>query len=565
MAEAATGTELEPARLNLPQGLLDGEPVERIVSLARAPWARQLLTLVGLAAAIAVGFASVLWIREPDYRPLASEYQNVDSAVVTGILDDMGADYRIERDGIIVVASDDLYRAQLKLAEAGAVKNATPGFELLDDQPRFGTSQFMESARFRQGLEGELARTIMAINGIRRARVHLAIPRQSALLRAERQASASVTLSLLPGAELTPGQVKAITRLVAGAVPGLSASAVTVVDQNSRLLSAPDEGANSAETEQLEYIRQREQALQRKIHNVLAPIVGVHRFSAEVSVDVDFTWVEETEERFDPEKGVVLSEKMLDEQRVAERPPAGIPGAVSNQPPAISEAPETLQRAVAGQVAAASGAHTRSESLRNYEHNRTISHRRYPVGEIRRQTVSVLVDDRLTPGEDGSPSTSPWSAEQLAHIEALVKSAVGFDESRGDVVAVVNSTFFVPMEEPEPTPEPLVPVDKLLLYGGIGLSLLLGIVAFRLLRSSAERPESTNFEATLALPEPKDFDDTLLEGVLDDVVSLGTESVDAPMANSAINYVRQLEAIRTLIHYDAARVAEVVKNWVADE
>ena len=540
-----------------------GVQLQRLGDLTRVPWVRQLAFMVGVAGSIALGFATVLWMIEPEYQPITSEFQSFDTATVTGILDGSDIPYKLDvRSGLVLVPSENMARARLKLAEAGAVGDGPAGFEILDEPRSFGTSQFMESARFRQGLEGELGRTIGSINGVRRARVHLAIPRESSFLQSERKASASVTLHMLPGAELSRGQVKAISRLVAGAVPQLDASDVTIVDQNSRLLSANDD--ESFSEEQLEFRRQREASLQRKIHNVLAPIVGYDRFSAEVSVDLDFAWVEETQERFDPDAGVVLSERTLAEQRVGDRARVGIPGAVSNQPPAVGEAPQTLEEAGVN-LLDPRGQQSRSEQLRNFEHNRTISHRRFPVGEVRRQTISVLVDNRLFANDEGVAVSEPWSEDELARMETLVRNAVGFDAERGGGVAVVNSAFFEAIPEPVAEPAPLVRMDDVLLYGGSAATLMLIVLAFRLMSGSRRKSKpTTDFEDSLALPDPQDFDDSMLEGVLDDVVSLGTDG-DAKMSNSAVNYARQLEAIRTLIHHDPTRVAEVVKNWVSDE
>src|SRR5690606_26050782 len=206
-----------------------------------------------------------------------------------------------------------------------------------------GTSQFMEAARYRRGLEGELARTISSLNNVKSARVHLAIPKSSVFVRDERKPSASVLLELYSGRSLEPGQVLAIINLVATSVPELNKSQVTVVDQKGNLLSDQQELTElTVAGRQFEYSRRVESLLTQRVHNILRPILGSDRYKAEVSADVDFNAVESTTETFNPDQPALRSEQSVSEQRQSSQPPQGVPGALSNQPPAPGAAPEAL-------------------------------------------------------------------------------------------------------------------------------------------------------------------------------------------------------------------------------
>lgn len=313
------------------------------------PMLRQVGLLIALAASVAMGFSVVLWMREPDYKPLTGVSSAYQANQVAEVLQAEGIAYRMDSaTGMLLVPVDSLHAARMKIAGSEAGSGGQQGFELLDRDQGFGVSQFMETAMHRRSLEGELARSITSIQSIVQARVHLAIPKTTAFLRDQRMPSASVTVTLAPSQSLGEGQVRAIMNLVAGAVPELKADHVTVIDQSGRLLSGQDEDEGFADTDrQLRYVKQVETKLNDKIRNILLPTVGANRFMAEVAADVDFTSVEETEELFNPDLPALRSEQTLNEQRVGDGADGGVPGALSNQPPAVATAPETAVDAVA--------------------------------------------------------------------------------------------------------------------------------------------------------------------------------------------------------------------------
>ena len=208
-------------------------------NLIHMPAIRQVALMIGLAASVAIGFAVVLWSQEPDYRPLLTNLNGLDAGAVVETLNQSGIKYKVEpNSGALLVRSSDLGEARLRLATSGVIAESKPmGFELLDQEQGLGTSQFMETTRYRRGLEGELARTIASLNNVRNARVHLAIPKSSVFVRDERKPSASVLVDLQQGASLEPSQVMAIINLVATSVPELHKDQVTVVDHKGNLLS----------------------------------------------------------------------------------------------------------------------------------------------------------------------------------------------------------------------------------------------------------------------------------------------------------------------------------------
>src|SRR3990167_2868307 len=340
MAEAAldnlpttTGAESKPPLFGL----------SFLENLADMPMLRQVGLLVGLAASVAIGFAVVLWSQQPDYRPLYGSLAGMDANQVTETLAAADISYTLEpNSGALLVKAEDLARARLKLATAGVNPgDGNLGFEILDQEQGLGTSQFMEATRYRRGLEGELARTISSLNNVKAARVHLAIPKSSVFVRDERKPSASVLVELYSGRGLEPSQVMAIVNLVASSVPEMDKAQVTVVDQKGNLLSDIQEMSElTMAGKQFDYSRRMESLFTQRVHNILQPVLGSGRYKAEVSADVDFSAVESTSEMFNPDQPALRSEQSVNEQRTSSLGAQGVPGALSNQPPGPSSAPQ---------------------------------------------------------------------------------------------------------------------------------------------------------------------------------------------------------------------------------
>ena len=419
---------------------------------------RQLFLMVGLAASVAMGGAIVLWSVGEEYRPLYSSLDHMDPGEVLNILQSSQIDHKVdENTGALLVAADQIHDARLKLAGAGISPDGSFGFEMLDKEQPLGTSQFMESARFKRGLEGELGRTIASIQAVRGARVHLAIPKTSAFIRDVRKPTASVFLDLYGGSGINTEQVRAIANMVAFSIPELTIQNVTVVDQRGNLLSNFDADQDMAMAhKQLDYVREMEGRLVKRVSSILEPVLGEGNFRAEISANVDFTQVEQTDELFNPDLPAIRSEQMVEEGRGGGGV-GGVPGALSNQPPRDGQAPEQI---VDGGAAAPVGSvsTSRRQSVRNYELDRTISHTRHQVGRLRRLSVAVLVDNTTNiDSETGEIVSVAIEQSELDQLAILVRDAVGFDAARGDSVNIINSAFAV-KEAPEVVPMEEVPI-----------------------------------------------------------------------------------------------------------
>ncbi|MFT6431555.1 MAG: flagellar M-ring protein FliF, partial [Halopseudomonas sp.] len=265
----------------------EGKPflgMNSLDNLAQLPMLRQFGLLVGLAASVAIGFAVVLWSQQPDYQILYNDMNRYDSAQVTEILQTSRIDYRVDPNtGALLVASEDITDARMRLAGAGvSPRDDNLGFEILDRERGLGTSQFMEAATYRRGLEGEIARTISSMYNIKSARVHIAMPRSTVFVRDDRKPSASVLLEMYSGRALEPSQVMAIVNLVATSVPELGKDEVTVVDQSGTLLSDQSELSElTVAGRQFDYTRRMEESYTRRVNSILQPIVGAGRYRAE--------------------------------------------------------------------------------------------------------------------------------------------------------------------------------------------------------------------------------------------------------------------------------------------
>jgi flagellar M-ring protein FliF len=562
-------------------------------NLSEMTMLRQVGLMVGLAASVAIGFAVVLWSQQPDYKPLYPSLAGMDAKQVMDTLAAADIPYTVEpSSGALLVKSDDLQRARIKLAGAGvAPSDGNIGFEILDKDQGLGTSQFMEATRYRRGLEGELARTISSLNNVKGARVHLAIPKSSVFVRDERKPSASVLIELYSGRSLEPGQVNAIINLVATAVPELTKSQVTVVDQKGALLS--DQSENSELTmagKQFEYSRRMESMLTQRVQSILQPILGNDKYKAEVTADVDFSAVESTAENFNPDQPALRSEQSVNEQRSSSSGSSGVPGALSNQPPGPATAPQTTGGAAGATAAAvqpgqplldangqqimdpATGqpmlapypADKRQQSTKNFELDRSISHTKQQQGRVNRLSVAVVVDDRAkVDAKTGDVTHTPWSADDLARFTRLVQDAVGFNASRGDSVSVINVPFSADHGELIPD----VPFYTQPWFWDI-VKQVLGVLFILVLVFGVLRPVLNNITSGKGRQ---------LAGIDGDVELGGMVGLDGELANDRVSlggpqsillpspsegYDAQLNAIKSLVAEDPGRVAQVVKEWI---
>ncbi len=416
--------------------------------IGQIPGMRQLMLLGSLAISIAAGVMAAMWLWEPNFSLLYSNISGQEASEVVAVLSAAEIPYEIDRkSGAILVPDGQVHEARLKLASQGLPRGSGFGLESIAGESGFSTSQFMETARYHHALETELARTVTNLRPVQNARVHLALPKASAFLRSQSAASASVMISLYPGRKLEQSQVSAIVHLVASSIPNLSSAQITVVDQQGVLLSSPDDSSEMAiSTQQFEYVRNLEASYVNRIERLLIPLLGPGRIRATVSADMDFTVVEETREQYDPDNTVVRSEQISEDRTENTASAGGIPGALSNQPPAAADP-------AAQQSAAGAPVNQSSRQTRNFELNRTLSHTRQPTNRITRLAVAVVVDDKDAVNEEGETISEPLTATELEELTQIVKEAVGFSEQRGDTISVSNVSFYSapelePMEEP---------------------------------------------------------------------------------------------------------------------
>ncbi|MFO7278613.1 MAG: flagellar basal-body MS-ring/collar protein FliF [Pseudomonadota bacterium] len=541
---------------------------------------KPLLLLVGIAAAVAVGVSVVLWSQGPSYSLLYANLAPEDRAQIAQALEAAGIPYRLgNTEDTIEVPSERVSDARMKLAAQG-LPESNGGFALLTKESGFGVSQFMEGARYQHALETELARTIASLRPVEGARVHLAVPRQSAFVRDRRPASASVFVQLRPGKRLEREQVEAIVHLVASSIPELEAQAVTVVDQHGRLLSAPKSDDELAVRRQhLELAHRLEEEYARRIEALLTPLVGPGRVRAQVVAQVDMSTTEEAREQYRPESQVVRSEQLSEQSSIDALGPQGIPGSLSNQPPApgvvlpagnTNAAAPQQAGAAAAQTVPAVPTNTARQSTRNYEIDRTLAYTRQPAGRLARLTVAVLVDNVRTLGPDGTVQEKPLTPEQLEHITRLVKDAVGFDEARGDSVNVVNEPFNDPsldpsgdVEKPPLWEHPMVRDLARLLAGLILLIVLVLVVLRPLVRGLlGQGRDSQPQAAPPALPPAAE------EQAAESPPEPQPQATVIPREAAqlqALAFEQQVAHARSLVSQDPRRVAQVVRAWVADD
>lgn len=554
----------------------NGSRLDSFKQIASNPATRQLVLLVAVAAAVALGVAVVLWSRGPNYGLLYAGLEQKDAAAITQELQAGNTPYQLSSDGSSIMApAADLAALRLKLAAKGLPQGSAASSALPAADSPFGMSDLAERTRYQQLLETDLGATIGGLQSVRAARVHLALPKPSAFIRDSREASASVLVTLYPGRQLDAGQVAAIVHLVAASVPELDARQVSVIDQQGQLLTTDPDSPGAVGDNRLRMATRIENTYAQRIEELLTPLVGPGRVRAQVYADLDFSQSEKATETFGHDHPSLRSEQTSSEQRGSGAAAGGVPGALSNQPPALVTQP-TAAKPDAGKAAAdtataattttSNSGESSSSATRNYELDRTISHVSDPAGRLARLTVAVVLDDKLVgpatdpvSGTATTPKSVPFTPQELQRLTELTKNAVGFNAARGDSVSVVNQAFHhgpVPEALPE-TPLWERPGAMDLLKQGIGVLIAL-LVAFGLLRPLLKgllRGET----ASRALPAP--------------MPKISVRVDDEPAANEparlsavpTLAYEQRIGQARRMVGENSKQVAQVVKNWVNED
>jgi flagellar M-ring protein FliF len=559
--------QLSPAAL--PGSLLPMSTMER---LAAMPLRSKLALACAVLLLAALLLAGIVAGRQPEWRLLYTSLSDKDGGAVIAALAQMNVPHKFSDGGAsILVPAHQVHDVRLRLASQGLPKGGTVGFELMENQ-KFGVTQFQERLNFQRGLEGELARSIMALSAVQSARVHLALPNQTAFLREQQKPSASVLLTLYGGRALERGQIAGIVHLVASSVPELQPKSVSVLDQSGALLSQlPGEVPNGLDAMQLQYVRQAEQSLSQRILGILEPIVGAGNVKAQVTADIDFTQSEWTAEVYSPNQGQAPA--AVRSQHLSEAPggagsaagnaagngPGGSPGALSNQPPGhtaspVNGAPQALS------VAGASVG-VKRDAVTNYEVDKTVKVVRNATGALRRLSAAIIVNHASSAGPDGKPVVAPLAPAQMEQINALVREAIGFNKERGDSVQVVNAPFSVPLapavaevplwKQPE-TIEVARSLGPWLGLPVLALIIVLGLVrpAVRAARQAQPRMLEATVQDPISLDAPQSMQAPAKPALLPTAQAAKLQSRDA-----------QLENIRQLARQNPATVANVVRDW----
>lgn len=530
--------------------------------------------IVAGSAAVAIIVAMVLWAKSPDYRTLFSNLSDQDGGAIVTQLTQMNIPYRFtEGSGAIEVPADKVHELRLRLAQQRLPKGGAVGFELLD-QEKFGISQFSEQVNYQRALEGELARTIETLGPVKRARVHLAMPKPSLFVREQKSPSASVTVNLEPGRALDEGQISAVVHLVSSAVAGLPPGNVTLVDQGGHLLTQSNTSGRDLNDAQLKYASDVEGRIQRRIESILSPIVGNGNVHAQVTAQLDFANKEQTEEQYRPNgdasQAVLRSRQVNESEQIGSGLPGGVPGALSNQPAPANAAPITTppanqQNAQNGQNAQQTTTNTNAgprstqrNETSNYEVDRTIRHTKMNVGDIQRLSVAVVVNYKTLP--DGKPL--PLTAEQMKQLEDLTREAMGFSDKRGDTLNVVNSPFTATDDDSAELPfwKQQAFIEQLM---SAGRWLLVLLVAWFLWRK-AVRPQLTRrAEEAKAAQEREQLRQETQEAV--EVRLSKDEQTQQRRANQRLGAEVMSQRIREMSDNDPRVVALVIRQWMSND
>lgn len=579
--QTATGNQ---AVAELPAGTITLPPA--LHGMLDMPAAKQMGLIFSIGAAIAMVMLVGVWSISPAMTPLYASLDGKDAADVSSALMSAGIEYELNSTtGMVMVGKDKLHDARLKMAALGLPKKASMrGMEQLSDEQGFGTSQFVEAARYHHALEAELSRTISSLRNIRSARVHLALPKQSVFVRDRIAPSASVVVDLLGGEGINGSSVASIVHLVSSSVPFLNAQQVTVVDQNGRLLSdaSNKESGMAMSSKQYQYTRKLEMDFVRRIEMLLTPIIGVGKVRAEVNAEVDFDIIESTSENYDPEKRIVRSEQTSENRKASGSDAEGIPGALSNQPP--GDANLTEDTTINADAQSNGVINSSRNAVRNFELDRTISHAKRGNGKVKRLTVAVLVDHALLPAlkqapipaaPGAAPATAAvinkadkmvrreLNAEELQRLTQLIQEVIGFNEQRGDRVNVISAPFLA-TEELTAIEIPFYEQDwfwpTMKQAGG---ALLVLYLIFGVLKPSLKN--LSNYRPPVVIhANDEEADEEGLEGEVmrnenGEIIPDGSEEIPLPE-----DHDNKVEFAQKMVGHDPRRVAKVVKEWVAN-
>jgi flagellar M-ring protein FliF len=522
---------------------------------------KSLLPIAVLAVGITALVMMVMWRDQSSYKPLFGAREEIPAADMMAVLEEEGIPYRLHPEsGQVLIPAKRVGEARMLLASKGVVAKLPAGLELMDSKDPLGVSQFVQDVRFRRGLEGELARSIMSLEAVKSARVHVSVARSSSfVVTGDQKSSASVVIELKPGRQLQDEQIAAIINMVAGSAADLDPSRVTLVDQSGRLLSARVDLTEGFELGQgNDAAHHYEETTRKNAYELLAPVVGDGNFRVSVTADVDSDRIQETHERYgDVPK--VTNEALREEQN---RDPValGVPGSLSNRPVAAAA------KATDGDPTSSA---QRNASTRQYAYDRSITQVQRSRNRLRKLNVAVVLNAAAAPG-----GAAQWTPEQVADVERVLRGGLGIDAARGDTLVV--STLAFPVTQIQQTPwwqerETIIDIGSWVTY------LLLALLAF----FAIVRPMMKLAQQRLALAAPAPIPveantvDTSQKLQAHEGAAAGEttaalarpmpvgpllEDYDLPPPGSPVDVM--VDHLKVLAAKEPERVAEVVKQWV---
>lgn len=520
---------------------------------------RWALLAAGAVAATAI-IVSLLWNSNHGYVSLYGRQENLPVSQIVTVLDGEKLDYRIDpQSGQILVPQTALSKTRMTLAAKGVQATLPNGYELMDKDEVLGSSQFVQNIRYKRSLEGELAQSIMTLDSVESARVHLALNEESSFVVSnEPQNSASVVVRLHYGATLNMDQVNAIVHLVSGSIPGLKASMVSVVDQIGNLLTdgiASGEAVSAATRKHDQILQDIQDKTRQSVANVLDSLVGKGNYRVSVMPDLDLSNIDETQEHYGDEPKINREENIQDSD--TNQIAMGIPGSLSNRPPIAPNQVTNDNTPAPKNESQPQALSKHSENKRDYSYDRSVQHIQHPGFAVKRLNVAVVLNQ-------AAPALKNWKPEQTTQLTALLNNAAGINTQRGDNLTLSLLTF-VPQETPV---EPVIPLwkDESVLawarmagYGLLALLLLLFVVrpVIKRLTAVREKPLMPALEAAPA-SEPH-FSGEEEERKNAELPSFpGDDSL--PSQSSGLEV--KLEFLQKLAMNDTDRVAEVLRQWI---
>ena len=497
------------------------------------------LVVVGVALLSIAAFALLISVaNRTDYRPLFANLTPEDAGEIVKKLKEQKVPHQISQDGkAVLVPSEQVHDLRLSLASEGLPQGGGVGFEIFD-RKNFGMTEFVQKLNYQRALQGELSRTISQISGVESARVHIALPEESLFKESEKPATASVVLKMRSKGTLSDSEVQGVVHLVASSVEGMNPENVTVLDSRGKMLSKndPADAATRLTGQREENRRRFEKGEEEKLQTLLDKVVGSGRSMARVSATFDFKQVEKYEERYDPDAAAVRSEQRSEEQGGVTAVVGGVPGVQSN-----------MGRTPPG-AGGTQGGGSKTDETFNYEVSRSTARVVEPVGTLTKVSVAVLVDGKyqLSPGAKPGeqPKYLPRTPDELAKIDALVKSAVGFNAERGDQVTVANIPFQDIEGAPEPEPWWNLPVVQALIRNGlIGLAFL-ALILF-VLRPLLRFLQTEKEASLVQVPTEQE---TL-------------ELIEAQKREHERLRLTQIELVEK-VKQDPYQVAQILQNWL---